>query len=69
MRLHSVLRWDVRLLVPALVLLTSACDEFPGIDAIGVQLGQGGEIEVVKPLCPGDRVTEVKSDPRSRGSS
>jgi hypothetical protein len=59
MRLHSVVRWDVQLLVPALVLLASACDEFPGIDAVGIQRGRGGKIEVVKPLCPGDRVTEV----------
>jgi hypothetical protein len=59
MRSHSVLGRNVRLLVPVLVLLTSACDEFPGIDAIGVQRTRGGEIEVVKPLCPGDRVTEV----------
>jgi hypothetical protein len=59
MTLRSVLRWDVRLLLPALVLVTSTCDTFPGIDVIGVQRGPGGKIEVVKPLCPGDRVTEV----------
>lgn len=59
MRLHSMLRWRVWLLLPALVLVTSACDEFPGIDAVGVQRGLGGKIEVVKPLCPGDRVTRV----------
>jgi hypothetical protein len=57
--LRAVLRWNVRLLLPALVLVTSTCDTFPGIDAIGVQRGPGGKIEVVKPLCPGDRVTEV----------
>jgi hypothetical protein len=34
MRLHSMLRWRVRILLPALVLVTSACDEFPGIDAV-----------------------------------
>ena len=59
MTLRSVLRWDVRLLLPALVLVTSTCDEFPGTDAIGIQRGPRGEIEVVKPLCLGDRVTEV----------
>jgi hypothetical protein len=59
MKLRSVLRCEVRLLLPALALLTSACDTFPGIDPIGVQRVPGGEIEVVKPLCPGDRVTEV----------
>jgi hypothetical protein len=59
MTLRSVLRWDVRLLLPALVFVTSTCDTFPGIDAIGVQRGPGGKIEVVKPICPGDRVTEV----------
>ena len=57
--MRSVPRWDVRLLLSTLVLVTSACDEFPGIDVIGIQRGPGGEIEVVKPLCPGDRVTEV----------
>lgn len=59
MTLRSVPRWDVRLLLSTLVLVASACDEFPGIDAIGIKRGPGGEIEVVKPLCPGDRVTEV----------
>jgi hypothetical protein len=59
MRLRSVLGWDVRLVLSGLALVTSACDEFPGIDAVGVQRGPRGEIEVVKPLCPGDRVTEV----------
>jgi hypothetical protein len=59
MRLRSLLRWDAWLLLSTLVLVTSACDEFPGIDAIGVQRGPGGKIEVVKPLCPADRVTEV----------
>jgi len=59
MTLRSVPWWDVRLLLSTLVLVTSACDEFPGIDAIGIQRGPGGEIEVVKPLCSGDRVTEV----------
>lgn len=44
MRLHPVLLWDVRLLLPALVLLTSACDESPGIDAVGIQRGLGGKI-------------------------
>jgi hypothetical protein len=59
MRLRSLLRCEVRLLLPALVLITAACDEFPGIEAIGVLRGRGSEIEVLKPLCPGDRVTEV----------
>jgi hypothetical protein len=59
MRLCSLLRWDVRLVLSVLALVSSACDEFPGIDAVGVQRGPRGEIEVVKPLCPGDRVTEV----------
>jgi hypothetical protein len=56
---RRVLGRSVRLLVPVLVLVTSACDEFPGIEAVGVQRGPGGKIEVVKPLCPGDRVTRV----------
>lgn len=59
MKLRSLLGAKVRLLLPALVLITAACDEFPGIDAIGVHRGPGGEIDVVRPLCPGDRVTEV----------
>jgi hypothetical protein len=59
MTLRSVPRWYVQLLLSTLVLVASGCDEFPGIDAIGIQRGPGGEIEVVKPLCPGDRVTEV----------
>jgi hypothetical protein len=59
MRMCSVLRWEVRLVLSVLALVTSACDEFPGIDAVGIQRGPRGEIEVVKPLCPGDRVTEV----------
>jgi hypothetical protein len=56
---HVVLRLDVGLLLAALILVSSSCDEFPGIDAIGIQQGEGGHIEVVKPLCPGDRVTRV----------
>jgi hypothetical protein len=46
------------------VLLMPACDEFPGLDAIGVQLNRAGsEIEIMKPLCPGDRVTDVSLFP------
>jgi hypothetical protein len=44
----------------AIILLMLACDTFPGIDAIGVQRDQvGSEIVIVKPLCSGDRVTDV----------
>jgi hypothetical protein len=47
-------------LVLTVVLLMPACDEFPGIDAIGVQRDPTGSgIEILKPLCPGDRVTDV----------
>jgi hypothetical protein len=35
MRLRFLLLCEVRLLLPALVLITAACDEFPVIDAIG----------------------------------
>jgi hypothetical protein len=48
--------------VPLLMvaILMPACDEFPGIDAIGVQHDQTGSgIDILKPMCPGDRVTDV----------
>jgi hypothetical protein len=47
-------------LLLTVVLLTPACDELPGIDAIGVQRDQTGSgIDILKPMCPGDRVTDV----------
>lgn len=47
-------------LLMVLVLVSTACDEFPGIEAIGVRRNQASRgIEVLKPLCPGDRVTRV----------
>jgi hypothetical protein len=53
-------RRSCAVLLLTVALLTPACDEFPGLDAIGVQPDQtGSEIEIVNPLCPGDRVTEV----------
>jgi hypothetical protein len=56
---HRERRSCVPLLL-TVVLLMPACDEFPGLDAIGVQPDQSGSgFEIVKPLCPGDRVTEV----------
>jgi hypothetical protein len=44
----------------ALALVISACDEFSGIEAIGVQrIPVGSGIEIIKAMCPGDRVTRV----------
>jgi hypothetical protein len=51
-----------------MVPVASACDEFPGSEVIGVRLGADGKsIEVVKVLCPGDRVTEVDLLPAPGG--
>jgi len=60
-RNRAVPHWPIWMtLVCALALVIPACDELPGIEAIGVQRDQGGSgIEIIKPLCPGDRVTRV----------
>jgi hypothetical protein len=60
----------LRLGYVALVVLplATSCDEFPGREVIGVRLGSAGdEVEFVKPLCPGDRVTEVILQPAPEG--
>lgn len=60
MKPGCVCRPDVLALLLVLGLAIPACDEFPGVEAIGVQRSLvGSGIEVLKPLCPGDRVTRV----------
>jgi hypothetical protein len=47
-------------LMLGLALAIPACDELPGIEAIGVQRNHAGSgIEIIKAMCPGDRVTRV----------
>jgi hypothetical protein len=55
----TALRGSYLSIVWLLLVLTASCDEFPGIDVIGVRQGPDDGIVVTKPLCPGDRVTEV----------
>jgi hypothetical protein len=51
-----------------MLVVGSACDDFPGSEVIGVRLGaDGSSVEVVKSLCPGDRVTEVTLVPAPEG--
>lgn len=52
----------------AVLVITAACDEFPGSEVIAV--GQGPDpntIEVTEVQCPGDRVTEVILEPAPGG--
>jgi hypothetical protein len=68
MRVRFIPSLQSRIVALALLVLAPACDEFPGIEAIGVRLGADGKsIEVVKVLCPGDRVTEVTLLPAPGG--